>query len=256
MPPPAPPDDVDRPQLTLADVGRAQADPGSSCSRASTRSSTRSRFGADLLGVWTADPKRWRSCARGWRPTSASARGRRRRRAGGRRPAGAGRRGGAPPGAGGPRHGARRPAARPRSSCSRTRATSATSAPASASRRPAGAAGVLTTGALGPVAPRRPPRRRRPALRPARARARAPSARATGRSSRSTPPAFRWARRAAGRAVLAFGTERDGLSAEVLSRADARVALPMAPGVSSLNLATAVAAVLFGAARRSDPAGP
>src|SRR5919206_45240 len=45
------------------------------------------------------------------------------------------------------------------------------------------------------------------------------------------------------RAVLAFGTERDGLSAELLARADARIALPMAPGVSSLNLATAVAAV-------------
>ncbi len=47
------------------------------------------------------------------------------------------------------------------------------------------------------------------------------------------------------RAVLAFGTERDGISEALLARADARVALPMAPGVSSLNLATAVAAVLF-----------
>jgi RNA methyltransferase, TrmH family len=47
------------------------------------------------------------------------------------------------------------------------------------------------------------------------------------------------------RAVLAFGTERDGLSRELLARADARLALPMAPGVSSLNLATAVAGVLF-----------
>jgi TrmH family RNA methyltransferase len=47
------------------------------------------------------------------------------------------------------------------------------------------------------------------------------------------------------RAVLAFGTERDGLSEELLDRADLRVALPMAPGVSSLNLATAVAATLF-----------
>jgi RNA methyltransferase, TrmH family len=48
------------------------------------------------------------------------------------------------------------------------------------------------------------------------------------------------------RALLAFGSERHGLSAELLSRADARLALPMRPGVSSLNLATAVAAVLFG----------
>jgi len=46
-------------------------------------------------------------------------------------------------------------------------------------------------------------------------------------------------------AVLAFGTERDGLSAELLSRADARIAIPMRAGVSSLNLATSVAAVLF-----------
>jgi TrmH family RNA methyltransferase len=46
-------------------------------------------------------------------------------------------------------------------------------------------------------------------------------------------------------AVLAFGTERDGLSAELLARAQRRVALPMAPGVSSLNLATAVAATLY-----------
>jgi TrmH family RNA methyltransferase len=47
------------------------------------------------------------------------------------------------------------------------------------------------------------------------------------------------------RAVLAFGTERHGLTPELLARADARVAIPMRPGVSSLNLATSVAAVLF-----------
>ena len=46
-------------------------------------------------------------------------------------------------------------------------------------------------------------------------------------------------------AVLAFGTERDGISDELLAAADRRVALPMAPGVSSLNLATAVAATLY-----------
>ena len=46
-------------------------------------------------------------------------------------------------------------------------------------------------------------------------------------------------------AVLAFGAERHGLSAEVRRTADALVALPMAPGVSSLNLATAVAATLY-----------
>jgi TrmH family RNA methyltransferase len=47
------------------------------------------------------------------------------------------------------------------------------------------------------------------------------------------------------RAVLAFGTERYGLSDELAGRADARVSIPMRPGVSSLNLATSVAAVLF-----------
>jgi TrmH family RNA methyltransferase len=46
-------------------------------------------------------------------------------------------------------------------------------------------------------------------------------------------------------AILAFGTERHGLTEELLGRADARLGIPMRPGVSSLNLATAVAAVLF-----------
>ncbi|HWD69489.1 MAG TPA: TrmH family RNA methyltransferase [Solirubrobacteraceae bacterium] len=46
-------------------------------------------------------------------------------------------------------------------------------------------------------------------------------------------------------AVLAFGTERDGLSDDLLARAGRRVALPMEPGVSSMNLATAVAATLY-----------
>ena len=46
-------------------------------------------------------------------------------------------------------------------------------------------------------------------------------------------------------AVLAFGTERHGLSDALLARADARLRLPMRPGVSSLNLATAVSAVVF-----------
>lgn len=46
-------------------------------------------------------------------------------------------------------------------------------------------------------------------------------------------------------AVLAFGSERGGLDAEVLARAERRVAIPMRPGVSSLNLATAVAVTLY-----------
>jgi TrmH family RNA methyltransferase len=47
------------------------------------------------------------------------------------------------------------------------------------------------------------------------------------------------------RALLAFGTERAGLSEELLASADARLRLPMRAGVSSLNLATSVAAVLY-----------
>jgi TrmH family RNA methyltransferase len=47
------------------------------------------------------------------------------------------------------------------------------------------------------------------------------------------------------RAVLAFGTERHGLTGGLLERADARIAIPMRPGVSSLNLATSVAITLF-----------
>jgi TrmH family RNA methyltransferase len=49
------------------------------------------------------------------------------------------------------------------------------------------------------------------------------------------------------RAVLAFGTERHGISGALLERADARISIPMQAGVSSLNLATSVAVVLFAA---------
>lgn len=52
-------------------------------------------------------------------------------------------------------------------------------------------------------------------------------------------------RRLPARAILAFGTERHGLSEGLLARAERRVAIPMRPGVSSLNLATSVSAVLF-----------
>jgi RNA methyltransferase, TrmH family len=47
------------------------------------------------------------------------------------------------------------------------------------------------------------------------------------------------------RAMLVFGTERHGIGAELLARADARVAIPMRAGVSSLNLATSVAIALY-----------
>ncbi|MET7386368.1 TrmH family RNA methyltransferase [Streptomyces sp. NPDC005529] len=46
-------------------------------------------------------------------------------------------------------------------------------------------------------------------------------------------------------AVLAFGSERSGLSAALRTRADHLVALPMRPQVSSYNLATSVAMTLF-----------
>lgn len=46
-------------------------------------------------------------------------------------------------------------------------------------------------------------------------------------------------------AVLAFGSERRGLSAGVRDRADVVAALPMRPRVSSYNLATSVAMTLY-----------
>ena len=47
------------------------------------------------------------------------------------------------------------------------------------------------------------------------------------------------------RALLAFGTERQGLSQQLLDAADHRVSIPMENGVSSLNLACSVAVVLY-----------
>ncbi|MEU0968040.1 TrmH family RNA methyltransferase [Streptomyces sp. NPDC005917] len=46
-------------------------------------------------------------------------------------------------------------------------------------------------------------------------------------------------------AILAFGSERTGLSAELRARADHLLRLPMRPQVSSYNLATSVAMTLF-----------
>ncbi|MFD4969601.1 TrmH family RNA methyltransferase [Streptomyces sp. NPDC058424] len=46
-------------------------------------------------------------------------------------------------------------------------------------------------------------------------------------------------------AVLAFGSERSGLSAELRARTDHLLALPMRPQVSSYNLATSVAMTLY-----------
>jgi RNA methyltransferase, TrmH family len=46
-------------------------------------------------------------------------------------------------------------------------------------------------------------------------------------------------------AVLAFGSERHGISDAIRARADRLVAIPMRPKVSSYNLATSVAMTLF-----------
>jgi TrmH family RNA methyltransferase len=46
-------------------------------------------------------------------------------------------------------------------------------------------------------------------------------------------------------AILAFGSERRGLDRSILERASRRIAIPMQTGVSSLNLATAVAITLY-----------
>jgi RNA methyltransferase, TrmH family len=46
-------------------------------------------------------------------------------------------------------------------------------------------------------------------------------------------------------ALLLVGTERDGLSAGLRARATQALAIPMRPGVASLNLATAVAVALY-----------
>jgi TrmH family RNA methyltransferase len=58
-------------------------------------------------------------------------------------------------------------------------------------------------------------------------------------------------------AAFVVGSERAGVSEEALSRADQVVALPMRPGVSSLNLGTAVSAALYawrlGAGAASPP---
>jgi TrmH family RNA methyltransferase len=58
------------------------------------------------------------------------------------------------------------------------------------------------------------------------------------------------------RAILAFGTERQGLSEELCGRAHARLSIPMRAGVSSLNLATSVAAVLFARRLSHTPRPP
>jgi RNA methyltransferase, TrmH family len=55
-------------------------------------------------------------------------------------------------------------------------------------------------------------------------------------------------------AVLAFGSERSGLSAELRARTDHLLSLPMRPQVSSYNLATSVAMTLYHWSATGGPA--
>jgi len=57
-------------------------------------------------------------------------------------------------------------------------------------------------------------------------------------------------------ALLAFGSERHGLSAALRARATRLLALPMRPQVSSYNLATSVAMTLFHWGGTGGPEGP
>lgn len=54
-------------------------------------------------------------------------------------------------------------------------------------------------------------------------------------------------------AILAFGSERHGLSPALRRRADRLVTIPMRPGVSSLNLATSVAVALYAFVQPTPP---
>lgn len=57
-------------------------------------------------------------------------------------------------------------------------------------------------------------------------------------------------------ALLAFGSERHGISADLKRRAEALIAIPMRPKVSSYNLATSVAMALFHWLSRPDGPPP
>jgi len=47
-------------------------------------------------------------------------------------------------------------------------------------------------------------------------------------------------------AILVFGTERDGVSKSLKEKSNKIISIQMQKGVSSLNLATSVSAVLYG----------
>lgn len=115
----------------------------------------------------------------------------------------------------------------------------------------AGAAGVLTTGERDPWHPIAV--RASAGLHFALPVARLTGALPPGRPLLAIDPGGEplWEADLPDRAVLAFGGERRGLGTAWLEAADRRVAVPMEPGVSSLNLATAAAVVLFEARRRA-----
>jgi tRNA C32,U32 (ribose-2'-O)-methylase TrmJ len=87
-----------------------------------------------------------------------------------------------------------------------------------------------------------------------------------GRSSRGLPPPTSFAEisrslRARRRVALVFGPERGGLTTKELRKCDARLTIPTAPELPTLNLAQSVAVTLsalfpFEAPRRSRGTGP
>ena len=60
-----------------------------------------------------------------------------------------------------------------------------------------------------------------------------------------------WAARLPDRPVLLFGSEGDGLPAELVERCESAVCIPMVGSVESLNLASAAAVLLYELVRRS-----
>jgi tRNA G18 (ribose-2'-O)-methylase SpoU len=64
------------------------------------------------------------------------------------------------------------------------------------------------------------------------------------------------ARLAGARLALVFGTEHEGLSPAVLVAADVRVRIPLAPGVDSINVATASGIALHRLAAATRGAAP
>jgi len=57
------------------------------------------------------------------------------------------------------------------------------------------------------------------------------------------------------RSLILVGSEGAGLPAELVDRADARITIPMRPGVESLNVAVTAAVLLFEARRQRESAG-